>query len=178
MKHTQILSLNAIRGIAALMVVFSHFQKYKIGNFGTAQQGHFGVMIFFTLGGFLMGYLYLHKDFKAVNVIAYIISRFSRIAPPYLITIILSFLIYNFIDPFFSYAIDSQNIVRHLLFSGNISVFWSIPPEVQFYILFIFIWLAVFLAVNKRRLSLVVILSILLIFLIVERDKFPGTFIG
>ncbi|MDY7576528.1 acyltransferase [Actimicrobium sp. CCI2.3] len=178
MKQPQILSLNAIRGVASLLVVFSHLQLFKIGAFGNAQEGHFGVMIFFTLGGFLMGHLYLHKNFNVSSVFSYIVSRFSRIAPPYLIVIILSFVVFNYFDPAFPYAIDHSNIARHLLFVGNASVFWSIPPEVQFYILFIVIWFSVYSAVYRKKYIALAIVAIVSCYLVWQRASFPGTFVG
>jgi len=133
----KIVSLTSLRGIAALFVVISHLASQSLY---TSQQllgiGELGVSIFFSLSGFLMEYLYLLKPFDNNSAIQYVISRFSRIAPAYLIVVVASYVIYNFFDPTYTIAITNQNILRHLLFSGNVSVLWSIPPEVQFYAVF------------------------------------------
>jgi peptidoglycan/LPS O-acetylase OafA/YrhL len=171
----QILSLNAVRGLAALIVVFSHLPEAAGLHFGTVHQGSFGVMIFFTLSGFLMGLLYLGQPATGHNVAAYAIARFSRIAPPYLIVVLLSFLVYTWVDPKFPYAIGTDNLLRHLLFSGNVSVFWSIPPEVQFYGLFIGLWWAVYRATLGQAAPLLVVLALAVI-AICLRDDVPGTF--
>lgn len=96
--------------------------------------------MFFGLSGFLMAFLYGKLPFSSRTVADYAISRFSRIAPAYLAVICVCWLITLFIDPNFTFAITNENIVRHLLFSGSVGVFWSIPPEVQFYAFFLLIW--------------------------------------
>lgn len=171
----QILSLNAVRGLAALLVVVSHLPEQAGLHFGPVHEGSLGVMVFFTLSGFLMGYLYLGKPADWHEVSRYAIARFSRIAPPYLMVVLASFLIYTLVDPKFPYAIDTHNFLRHILFSGNVSVFWSIPPEVQFYALFIGFWWALKRAQSGRTLALVVVM-VLAVAAICVRDKVPGTF--
>jgi peptidoglycan/LPS O-acetylase OafA/YrhL len=172
---TQILSLNAVRGIAALLVVVSHLPEQAGLHFGPIHEGSLGVMVFFTLSGFLMGYLYLGQPAGWREVARYSIARFSRIAPPYLLVVLASFFIYTLIDPKFPYAIGTHNFLRHFLFSGNVSVFWSIPPEVQFYALFIGFWWALRRALTGRTLALVVVM-VLAVAAICIRDKVPGTF--
>ncbi|MET0333243.1 MAG: acyltransferase, partial [Rhizobacter sp.] len=172
-KSNQILALNAVRGIAALMVVFSHLHEVGL-YFGPSHQGSLGVMVFFTLSGFLMGLLYLQQPTGFLEVSRYAVARFSRIAPPYLIVVVGSFLIYMWVDPKFPYAIDTHNLLRHLLFSGNVSVFWSIPPEVQFYALFIALWWAVQRAFNGRTGALIAVTAIS-IAIICLRDTTAGT---
>lgn len=172
---SQILSLNAVRGLAALLVVVSHLPEQAGLHFGPIHEGSLGVMVFFTLSGFLMGYLYLTKPASWHEVSRYAIARFSRIAPPYLMVVLASFLIYTLVDPKFPYAIGTHNFLRHLLFSGNVSVFWSIPPEVQFYALFIGFWWALKRAQSGRTLALVIVM-VLAVAAICTRDKVPGTF--
>jgi peptidoglycan/LPS O-acetylase OafA/YrhL len=171
----QILSLNAVRGLAALLVVVSHLPEAVNMHFGPTHEGSLGVMIFFTLSGFLMGLLYLGKPATPHNMAAYAIARFSRIAPPYLIVVLVSFLVFTLVDSRFPYAIGTHNLLRHALFSGNVSVFWSIPPEVQFYVLFIGIWWAVHRASQGRTGALIAVMS-LTVLAICVRNWVPGTF--
>jgi len=133
-KAEHILTLDGLRAVAALFVVFSHLINRNLASgYSTST---IGVAIFFSLSGFLMGYLYLFKEFSPNAVVNYCISRFSRIAPAYLTVILVSYVIFNFIDESFVYTISNNNVLRHLLFLGNVSVFWSIPPEIQFYVFF------------------------------------------
>lgn len=171
--HGQIKALNAVRGLAALLVVFSHLPQFAGYHFGPEREGHLGVMIFFTLSGFLMGLLYLGQPATARSIGAYAVARFSRIAPPYLIVVLLAFVVYTQVDAGFPYAIDSGNLLRHLMFSGNVSVLWSIPPEVQFYALFVVLWWAV-----QRGAGPLIAVLALAVVAICLRDAVPGTFVG
>lgn len=175
--QAQIKALNALRGLAALLVVFSHLPDFAGLRFGPEREGHLGVMLFFTLSGFLMGLLYLNQPSTRHNVWAYAVARFSRIAPPYLIVVLLSFAVFTRLDPGFPYAIDQHNLLRHLLLSGNVSVLWSIPPEVQFYALFVGLWWAVQRAVQGQGAGALVGVAALVVGGICLRDSVPGTFV-
>ena len=176
-SHGQIRALNALRGLAALLVVFSHLPDYAGMHFGPSREGHLGVMIFFTLSGFLMGLLYLGQPVTRRTVSAYAVARISRIAPPYLIVVLLAFAVYTLADPAFPYAIGPHNLLRHLLFSGNVSVLWSIPPEVQFYALFIGLWWAVQRAATGRGAGALIAVLAVVVAAICLRGTVPGTFV-
>lgn len=171
--------LDGLRGIAALTVVFTHGVSAKLW-FPYAWDGisTIGVAIFFVLSGFLMGFLYLEKPFSSQAALRYGISRFSRIAPAYLTIILISYFICNVVDPSFVYEINNHNFLRHLLFSGNVSVFWTIPPEVQFYIFFIFIWYALNAYYANGRLLAVVVILVVCFMMIIGRNYFPGTLLA
>ncbi len=138
-----IFALDGVRGAAALLVMFYH--SYDITSFKMVPlyAGGFSVSIFFALSGFLMGYLHLAQRFDAAHLVKYVTSRFSRIAPLYLLVVMGSYLVTSHVFPDFPIAVTRQNLARHLLFSGSMSILWSIPPEVQFYAFFIGIWWAV-----------------------------------
>ncbi|MEB0010819.1 acyltransferase [Glaciimonas sp. Cout2] len=178
MTKTKINEITGLRGIAALMVMYTHFVSWFSLPLRTNFSGEIGVTIFFSLSGFLMAYLYIEKNFSTSDVIEYAISRFSRIAPAYLFIIFIAYIISTKLDPHFIYDITNRNIIRHILFSGNIAVFWSITPEVEFYFLFIFIWAAASRLVV--RFDIVALLALILgsIVLLSYRDIFPGTFVG
>lgn len=161
-----------------MLVVISHLSE---GTFPLLDQifpGQVGVMIFFSLSGFLMAFLYIGNTISATSVWNYLISRFSRIAPAYLLIIVLSFVIYTRIDPEFPYAITYDNVLRHLLFSGRVSVFWSIPPEVQFYLIFPLIWLAAYHYRTHSNVFGLILVAMGALALFSYRDVFPGTFVG
>lgn len=136
-------SLDGLRGVAAYTVVISHFSN-KTGIFGGALGyggGQVGVMLFFVLSGFLMGRLYLEKPFDTDAVITFFCKRAARVLPLYLIIVILSygwltFSGYNW--PF--YPVSDENILAHLAFWRGVSILWTIPVEVQFYLVFPLIW--------------------------------------
>lgn len=178
MNKNRIEAITGLRGFAALLVVYAHFAEKGWQSPDPHFPGEVGVMIFFSLSGFLIAYLYLDNDFSKEKVWSYITARVARIAPAYLFVVLTSFVIYNYINPEFVYAISSHNLLRHLMFSGNVSVFWSIAPEVQFYALFLLIWMMTQRLRKQADITGMLLLALLCITLISYRDVFPGTFIG
>ncbi len=61
-------------------------------------------------------------------------------------------------------------ILRHVMLIGSTGVFWSIPPEIQFYVFFLLLWF--WMAAPKRR--LVVGIGIGIAFLMLAIMGFPG----
>jgi peptidoglycan/LPS O-acetylase OafA/YrhL len=172
-------ALTGIRGAAALLVVYAHMTEVSgFFSINPLHLGEVGVMLFFTLSGFLMAYLYGDRPFGSKAAINYVISRFSRIAPAYLVVVIGSYVIFTFIDSGFVYAINNQNIFRHLIFSGNVSALWSIPPEVQFYAVFLLLWYALWKFKDRGDASFFCLLLTGVFTLIAFRQSVPGTFIG
>ncbi|ARQ12666.1 acyltransferase 3 family protein (plasmid) [Rhizobium etli] len=136
-------SLDGLRGIAALLVVQAH-----IGLIfpNTAQHlmtmGSEAVGLFFVLSGFLMAHLYGSRPVTRENVLDFLVSRFARIYPVYLAAVLLVAMLsgmqgLNFVQP----IIGGTDFLRHVLLLGSSGVFWSIPPEIQFYLLFPILWL-------------------------------------
>jgi peptidoglycan/LPS O-acetylase OafA/YrhL len=168
-------SLDGVRGFAALAVFLSHMAVRNLVLPGNADfLGVFGVTLFFTLSGFLMSYLYASQRFEITKVYRYVVSRFSRIAPAYLLVIVASYLISQYFDPLFIYQINNANLARHLFFMGNVSVFWSIPPEIQFYVFFIFVWWAIDCFSRKSYWPLIV-LTVLCLIMGYYAKQAPGT---
>lgn len=170
--HDHYPTLDGLRGVACLLVVAGHsIALMKLPHFDERIIGTLGVLVFFSLSGFLMGLLYLSKEFSQQNVYKYLISRFSRITPAYYISlsvyILLSFLFSDF------QRMTNTDLIRHFLFTGSMSVYWSIGPEVQFYLYFIGIWGAYYLFLKKNYLAILAI-SLLSIILILTREKWPG----
>jgi peptidoglycan/LPS O-acetylase OafA/YrhL len=177
-NHSRIDAITGLRGLAALLVVYGHsvdaFSLPLVNHFS----GEIGVTVFFALSGFLMAYLYLGKDFTALSVTEYAIHRFSRIAPAYLFILLLSFILYTIFFPDFVYDISGANILRHVLFSGDVSVFWSITPEVEFYFLFVLVWAATSRYLSRFDIVGLALLTFGALVFMAYRDMFPGTFVG
>ncbi|WP_061537300.1 acyltransferase family protein [Collimonas arenae] len=178
MNKTRIDAITGLRGLAALLVVYGHSVDWFSLPWKINSSGEIGVMIFFSLSGFLMAYLYLGKTFSVQSVADYAIARFSRIAPAYLVILLFSFLIYTYLDPNFVYGISSNNILRHIFFSGNVSVFWSITPEVEFYFLFVLVWAAASRYTTRHDMVGLAFLTFGALIVLSYRDIFPGTFVG
>jgi peptidoglycan/LPS O-acetylase OafA/YrhL len=133
-------ALDGLRGYAALLVVLSHLDKVGLATHSPPFAGALGVLIFFVLSGFLMGHLYLWKPIDLPAIYHYIVARIARILPLYYVTLFLAFGLSHVYGHEFIYYLDAHTLSRQLLFAGSAYVFWSIPPEVQFYFLFIGFW--------------------------------------
>ena len=162
-------NLDGIRALACLFVIISHMPwPTYIGLIGSV-----GVGVFFVLSGFLMGYLYARSDCDSNAVVKYGIARFSRIAPIYWLVVSICLLLTQFAPSDFPLAIEgSTDIARHYLFSGNVSIFWSIPLEVQYYVFFLFVWWCI---ANRNRLTYAMPLGIFACaLLILTHDYWPN----
>jgi peptidoglycan/LPS O-acetylase OafA/YrhL len=130
-------NLDGIRAMACLFVIVSHMPWPA----NIAMIGPVGVGVFFVLSGFLMGYLYARSECDSNAVVKYGIARFSRIAPIYWFVISVCFLLSQFEPSHFPLRIEgATSVFRHYFFGGNVSIFWSIPLEVQYYAFFLFVW--------------------------------------
>jgi peptidoglycan/LPS O-acetylase OafA/YrhL len=142
----QVRRLNALRGFAALVVAVSHYSNVSglwhgvLGN----GAGQFGVMVFFLLSAFLMAHLYLETPPTAQAMGRYATARLARVMPLFLVVVGASFAAGS--SPalgFLAYEIpDWRSLLSHLLLLQGVSVLWTIPPEIHFYILFAVAWLA------------------------------------
>lgn len=137
-KTAELPTLNGIRALACLMVVIAHVpETFKVDTVGAT-----GVALFFVLSGFLMGHLYGHKPWTVELAGRFAIARFARIAPIYWLTILTCAALTDVLGQAdFPLHLEGWRLIgRHLLFGGSSFVFWSISPEVQFYLFFIFLW--------------------------------------
>jgi peptidoglycan/LPS O-acetylase OafA/YrhL len=141
----EIRRLNTLRGLAALIVAISHYSnasgiwEKKLG----AGAGSIGVTLFFILSGFLMAYLYFGQTPNLKNVRNFAVARIARVIPLYYAIAIASYFLVKY-GPAYSapYAVCTEPILfSHLLFLHGESVLWTIPPEIQFYVLFALVWI-------------------------------------
>lgn len=134
--------LDGLRGLACLLVVAYHAGSILEQNFKESfyNFGGMGVTIFFALSGFLMSTLYIHKKFSFDDSIKYGIARMARIAPAYWIAVLFVWALYLILPDDYLYSMTPLSMLRSLFFMGNVGVFWSIPPEIQFYVFFLLLW--------------------------------------
>lgn len=142
MKHIH--TLTGLRGLAVLIVFISHAANESIlpGVFGKGF-GQTGVMLFFVLSGFLMAHLYVNEDFNLENVKKYAFARIGRVFPLYYFLLILSIVITNFVESgsFYPFIFDKLDLAIRALFLVDAQyLFWTVPVEVQFYVVFVGFW--------------------------------------
>src|SRR6186713_1880658 len=179
-------NLDAIRFIAALLVVLHHIQYFK-KEAGIASwpyltyilkdAGRVGVNLFFVLSGFLISYLLMKENSETgnINFKNFYIRRVLRIWPLYLayglVLIVFSpFIMHKLGIPVQS---DTSTILTNLFFmllfavniqlaffpynKGILEITWSVCIEEQFYL----IWSLLLILFRKRlKLLFIVMLSI------------------
>src|SRR6266446_4521409 len=87
-KKVHFPNLTGLRFFAAMSVLIYHFYGLEVLN------GHYGVILFFVLSGFLITYLLLeeHDMYGTISLRQFYIRRILRIWPLYYWAIILSFI--------------------------------------------------------------------------------------
>ncbi len=142
-------SLNGIRAIAAMMVMFWHIYQFfpMFGLIGKENPiSGFGVTLFFVLSGYLITYLLLKEKnkYSTISIKDFYLRRILRIWPLYFFALLLSILLI----PYLSNIETPKNIFTSYLFyflllpnipfalNTTISIItplWSIGVEEQFY---------------------------------------------
>lgn len=164
-------ALDGIRGAAALLVIVSHLPVIGLAAHAPAYAGSVGVMTFFTLSGFLMGHLYLFRPFDGATMWRYLVARAARVLPLFYAVVIGAYLLSEAMGPSFTYHLTTTQLWRHLALIGSAYVFWSIPPEIEFYIVFLLPW---WLLASGRLRPLVPLLLLGTTLLIMAHPFFPG----
>ncbi|WP_410501901.1 acyltransferase [Exiguobacterium acetylicum] len=148
MYNKRIHSLDSLRGLASLTVVFHHSMlalplfylaykhdyQNKLTQFITNSPihmlwgGHEAVLLFFVLSGFVLSIPFLNN--KPFTYKKYIIKRFCRIYIPYIVSIFLSYTLFYFIQPhnlrgmsdnfneMWSHSIDLYDFFSYLFMLG------------------------------------------------------------
>lgn len=155
--------LDAIRGIAALMVVLFHYtirycQIYEcsIEPAFSFPLGKYGIQLFFIVSGFVI-FLTLDKTVYAVDFIA---SRLSRLYPAYWAAVMLTFaVVYIFSLPGREVSIQSAlinltMIQKWLRVASVDGVYWTLAVELSFYL----VMFTLFITKQIKRINIVVII--------------------
>ncbi|EHG9339361.1 acyltransferase [Salmonella enterica] len=169
--HTKLNSLQALRGVAALLVVLFHYRGFL--NDGAQENptiwdklfspGIIGVDIFFIISGFIMVYTTWHYMRGKASLVRFLLNRAIRIIPLYYICLIIAFLLEGAMSTF-HYPDKVQNILSALTFTlyktstiphyiddgGTYNIRWTLNYEIYFYLVF-----ALCLLVKHRVLALV-----------------------
>lgn len=146
-------SIQAMRGIAAVLVMLFHFQFYfnlDFLNIGTLlfKNGRIGVPVFFVISGFIMAYT--TRRYGASEVVNFSIKRLARIYPLYFISTLLYVAILNTTLPDTTDINNIEDIFRSLTFYplkyydapyfgwSTLAVGWTLNYEMFFYLVLAF----------------------------------------
>lgn len=144
MAITHIKGLDTLRAIAATVVMLGHIDLFT-GRMGYDASfffpnGHLGVVLFFSLSGFLITLLLLVEKQKNddINLKFFYLRRIFRVWPLYFLIILISFLVSDF-EPQWLTVLLCLTIfpnIAHTLRMGwaPSPQIWSIGVEEQFYI--------------------------------------------
>ena len=162
-------SLNGLRGVAIILVVFAHLGLNSGDLYGTIFNGELGVLIFFVLSGFLITTLCIREKLGSgdISLKMFYIRRALRIFPVaylYLLVIVILNAIFkldiHFINILGSalYITDFSSYFRKHYFSWHTGHYWSLSVEEQFYLLVPF--------VLKKQFQLYLLLLLFMVFIL------------
>ena len=181
--------LTGLRGIASLLIILSHMlliypvlRNYTIGK-SLGYFGYMGMDLFFILSGFVICYNYAEKiklDPKK-GIFEFLVARFARLYPLYIL-----FISFFFLRNIFFYHNNTefiaQNITSFPIFlvgmqswfysfigntpvvymQGDANISWLISTEFALYLCFIPIVRALF-KINSKRVCILSFLSLIVI---------------
>lgn len=134
--------LDALRGIAALIVLISHS-----ANDGLLPEilgrgfGQMGVGIFYILSAFLLTILYTPNAPDKARYHDYGVRRIARVLPLFYAAMALSILLQLATgQSIFPVLKSLPTLLGNVFLLQGSSVLWSIPVELHFYVVFILFW--------------------------------------
>lgn len=190
-------SIQCLRAVAALLVVYVHSIDLQMGFSVSKQQNFFhlqnfgaiGVDLFFVISGFIITFV-AHKYTGQEQGIYFLVKRFIRINPIYYIASILYFgvLVIPIIIESKSADISVDNIISSLIdtililpaggsiysYSPLLVIGWSLAFEWLFYILFFF--LIISKTKNKALLFGLVIMGLVIVGYVLKVPDFRYIF--
>lgn len=148
-NNQRLLEIDALRGIAAVMVLLFHYTTRYEQLFQHLSPpliqvpwGHLGVNLFFMISGFV---IFMTIE-RARHPLDFVVSRFSRLYPTYWFAIAITFVtIVVFGLPGKAVTLP-EAIMNGLMFHGLLgvhhvdAVYWTLEIELLFYIFMLLLW--------------------------------------
>ena len=147
-RNNEILSIQYLRGIAALMVTVYHYMPwlfFTIPDWLKAflKTGSMGVYIFFCISGFVLTFSLNKIQYTIRDFGTFLKRRFIRIEPPYLVSVLMVLLFLKLrmlMNLPVTVDLSLRNILFHIgylnVFGGHwfTVVYWTLAIEFMFYI--------------------------------------------
>jgi peptidoglycan/LPS O-acetylase OafA/YrhL len=150
------LRIEAFRGLAAALVVMTHYAPMVFVGVGLWILGATGVSLFFVLSGFVFA-PYFERG--SMDYIAHLIRRVFRLFPLYLCALLVYVALHeptNRWQYFWPHVFMLHTLGVPEVTTFYNGAFWSLPPEIEFYL--ILPLLAVF--VQRRSLALLFVMAL------------------
>jgi peptidoglycan/LPS O-acetylase OafA/YrhL len=161
--------VDALRGVAALLVMLFHYTTRYQEKFGHVSPpafevhwGYLGVNLFFMISGFVI-FMTLERTRRPAD---FLVSRFSRLFPAYWVAALVTWTIVQLTPELGKNVSPLAAIGNGLMFHGllgipNIDgVYWTLEVELLFYWAMFLLWLTVGFAAPVRWLAPWLALSI------------------
>lgn len=142
--------IDALRGVAAVMVMMFHYTTRYDEKFGhvsapafTVPWGHLGVDLFFMISGFVI-FMTLERTTRPRD---FLISRLSRLFPTYWVAVAFTFATLAAFPQLGKEVSATQAIENLLMFHGLFGiahidgVYWTLEVELLFYWAMFLLWL-------------------------------------
>lgn len=128
-------AIEALRGLAALVVVAAHYARFITGNAGAWGFAATGVDLFFVLSGYVFAPYFFGRQ---LALGPHLVRRFFRLYPLYVLAL-LTYALLKMPDPSAWSHFWAHLFMAHTLQSLELAffynpAFWSLPPEVEFYL--------------------------------------------
>lgn len=152
-KFNRLPTLDALRGVASLAVMWFHFTRYLSAHLSgnliylSGKYGWLGVSVFFVISGFVIPLAMVRANFVVSDYGRFLLKRITRLDPPYLLSILL-IIAYEYLlttRPSYQgipFHLSTPQILLHVGYLNAFfgyewlnGVFWSLAIEFQYYIL-------------------------------------------
>ncbi len=129
-------AIEGLRGFAALGVVAVHYARFLTEQPGVWGFASTGVDLFFVLSGYVFAPYFFGKPLAAGP---HFVRRFFRLYPLYVVAL-LAYAVLKLPDPGAWQHLGPHLLMAQTLHSPEVAffynaAFWSLPPEVEFYVL-------------------------------------------
>jgi peptidoglycan/LPS O-acetylase OafA/YrhL len=144
LKTARLYQLDALRGIAALMVVLFHYTHLYDDRYGHSFNvpgwvvlGQTGVHLFFIISGFVIFWTIRRVKRPA----DFLFSRFSRLYPAFWASLLITFAFTSFVGPsdrvvsWEAFAVNTTMFQEFLGYPHVDGVYWTLSIELAFYAL-------------------------------------------
>ncbi|MGJ8676937.1 MAG: acyltransferase family protein [Akkermansiaceae bacterium] len=143
-------AIGVLRGLAAIAVMLFHFSAEKYGAPNMWRNifinGQLGVHAFFIISGFVIPLQLSRKQYKLNKIFHFLINRFVRIYPNFLIvsfiTVLVWFAQHHLLGGTQAPDIRLSNIIKNLSLTANplgghyyVNVSWTLAIEFMYYVI-------------------------------------------